>query len=188
VHKRLVLVLGGARSGKSSYAEKRAAELAGEGSVLYVATAQAHDEEMAQRISAHRAARPPTWRTLEEALRVPQAVAAALAREDIAVVLVDCLTLWASNLLLRNGDDTPDAALAEADAFAALDALLAVHAASHAATIVVSNEVGMGLVPPYALGRVYRDLLGRLNARLAVQADEVVLMVAGLPLTIKAPS
>ncbi len=184
----LLLVLGGARSGKSSYAERRAAEMAADGAVLYVATAQAFDKEMKQRIAAHQMSRPATWRTLEEPLRVAEVVAAELARADAAVVLVDCLTLWASNMLLQNGDDVPDATAVETEAFAALDALLAVYAASHASTIVVSNEVGMGLVPPYPLGRIYRDLLGRLNARLAAQADEVVLMIAGLPLTIKTPS
>lgn len=184
---RLLLVLGGARSGKSSYAERRAVEMAGGGTVLYVATAQAFDEEMAERIAAHQATRPAFWRTLEEPLRVSEIVAADLARTESTVILVDCLTLWASNILLRQ-DEEPLAASVEQEAFAALDALLAVHAASAAALIVVSNEVGMGLVPPYPLGRLYRDLLGKLNARLASQADEVVFMAAGLPLTIKAPS
>lgn len=190
--KRLVLILGGARSGKSTYAERvatdqaRAAGMAG--SVLYVATAQALDEEMAQRIACHRAARPEGWRTLEEPLDIGPAI--QQARNGAAVVLVDCVTLWISNLLLGMPLDEDDASTPAPDAVAgaaraAVDGLLLAHREGTATTILVSNEVGMGLVPPYPLGRVYRDLLGRVNTWLAAAADEVVVMVAGLPLRIK---
>jgi adenosylcobinamide kinase / adenosylcobinamide-phosphate guanylyltransferase len=185
--KTLVLILGGARSGKSAYAERLAAEWAGEeGHMLYVATAEALDEEMAQRIARHRAARPASWRTLEEPYDLGPVIAAASVAAS--VVLVDCVTLWLSNLLLgpeRDETRALDADAAEEAARYAVDRLLAAHRAGTARTILVSNEVGMGLVPPNPIGRRYRDLLGRVNMWLAAAADEVLLMVAGLPLRIK---
>lgn len=178
---RLILILGGARSGKSSYAEKLALELGGP-DVLYVATAQAFDDEMRSRIAAHRAARPEGWRTLE----APLLADAALDETTRAarVVLLDCLTLLASNAILAAGDE-PTAAAAEAALAREVSVLLAAYQAGDATWIVVSNEVGMGLVPPYPLGRVYRDALGRANQRLAAAADQVLLMIAGLPLPLK---
>lgn len=178
---KLILVLGGARSGKSSYAERLAVELGGP-HVLYVATAQAFDDEMRARIAAHRAARPAGWRTLE----APRLAAARLAEavEDATVVLLDCITLLTSNALLALGDEPP-AAAAEETVNREVSALLAACRASAATWLVVSNEVGLGLVPPYPLGRVYRDVLGRANQRLAAAADQVLFMVAGLPLTVK---
>jgi len=203
VDKKLVLILGGARSGKSAYAERVAADLAGAGdtggaggAVLYVATARALDEEMSRRIARHRAERPPTWRTLEEPLDPGPAI--ERVRAGATVVLLDCVTLWLSNLLLGigrddglapdgdvMGDATPDDDAAEGIARVGVERLLAAHASGTASTVLVSNEVGMGVVPPYPLGRLYRDLLGRVNARLAAASDEVVLMVAGLPLRVK---
>jgi adenosylcobinamide kinase/adenosylcobinamide-phosphate guanylyltransferase len=185
--RRLVLVLGGARSGKSTFAERLAAERAGAAGVLYVATAEALDDEMAARIARHRAARPDAWRTLEEPRDIGPAVELALARAVADVVLVDCLTLWVSNLLLAGGDETalPTEEQADARIRAAVEPLLRAHRRGRATTIMVSNEVGMGLVPPYPLGRLYRDLLGRINAWVAREADEVYLLVAGLPLRIK---
>jgi adenosylcobinamide kinase/adenosylcobinamide-phosphate guanylyltransferase len=187
VDRQLVLILGGARSGKSAYAERLAAERAGTaGEVLYVATAQALDAEMAERIARHRAGRPAGWRTLEEPLDIGPAIAAA--RSSAAIVLVDCVTLWLSNLLLSTPHDetqVPNPDEAESRARAAVEQLLATHRAGAATTILVSNEVGMGLVPPYPLGRLYRDLLGRVNIWLAAAADEVILLVAGLPLRLK---
>jgi len=173
--------LGGARSGKSSHAERLALELGGP-DVLYVATAQAFDDEMRARIAAHRAARPRGWRTLE----APTLIAAPLAEmiETARVVLLDCMTLLASNAILALGEEPTTPAAEEAvDREAA--ALLTAYHAGDAAWIVVSNEVGMGLVPPYPLGRAYRDALGRANQRLAAAADRVLLMVAGLPLILK---
>lgn len=179
--KKLILILGGARSGKSSYAERLAAELGGP-DVLYIATAQAFDDEMRARIAAHRAARPVGWRTLE----APSLAAAPLAEAvgDAAVVLVDCITLLTSNAILALGDE-PAPAAAEEAVDREVDALLTAYGAGTATWIVVSNEVGLGLVPPYPLGRIYRDVLGRANQRLAAAADQVLFMVAGLPLTVK---
>lgn len=175
------LVLGGARSGKSDYAQALAGRL-GE-RVLYVATATIGDEEMAQRVAHHRASRPATWDTCE----APLDLHAALQQRagDDEVVLIDCLTLWATNVLLQD-EEHPDAA--EARLLADLDAVLDLCAARGAQLIVVSNEVGLGVVPPYPLGRAYRDLLGRANQHLARRADRVLFLVAGLPVDVKALS
>lgn len=179
---RLILLLGGARSGKSAYAQRLAEELGG-ARVLFVATAEAGDEDMARRIARHRAERPAVWRTLE----VPYEVGPALARHlgDATVVVVDCLTLLVSNLLFRAGA-TPDAASAEAEVQVEVDVLMQTCQTHSATVIVVSNEVGLGLVPDNALGRLYRDLLGRANQALAAQAEAVYFLVAGLPVDVKA--
>ena len=176
---RLTLILGGARSGKSTYAEQLAAA-SGE-PVTYVATAQAWDEEMAARIATHQAQRPADWATVEAPLGVGQAIAAV---PSTPVVLIDCLTLLANNVLGAL-PDAEDLSAAEAALRAEVDGLLAVYAEHPGAWIVVSNEVGLGIVPAYPLGRVYRDVLGRANQRLAAAADEVVFMVAGLPMQVK---
>jgi adenosylcobinamide kinase/adenosylcobinamide-phosphate guanylyltransferase len=178
--KQLVLILGGARSGKSRVAEKVAGRL-GE-RVLYVATAEARDGEMATRIARHRRRRPGAWRTLE----APVAVGEALCREagDADVVLLDCLTLLISNLLLPLGEE-PDEEVATALVDRELDGLLAAYAEGGYSLVIVSNEVGWGLVPPYPLGRVYRDLLGWAHQRLCDCADRAYLVVAGVPLDLK---
>ena len=173
---RLLLVLGGARSGKSAYAQQLAQELGG-ARVLFVATAQAWDEEMTQRIAQHRQERPAAWRTLEAPHHVEL--------DDAAVVLVDCLTLLVSNTILRLSE-SPDPAAAAAAVQAELTALLQTCPGNTATYIVVSNEVGLGLVPDNPLGRLYRDLLGRANQTLAAQAEAVYFMVAGLPVEVKA--
>jgi adenosylcobinamide kinase/adenosylcobinamide-phosphate guanylyltransferase len=180
--RKMTLILGGARSGKSALAQKMAAE--GDRVVLYVATATAGDEEMAARIAAHRAERPAHWHTLEAPLQVGAAIAGAVDATHAEVVLVDCLTLLANNVLGRLPETIP-ATEAEAALAAEADGLLAAYMAGVAEWIIVSNEVGLGLVPPYPLGRLYRDALGRANQRLASVADEVLFMVAGLPLTLK---
>ena len=176
--RRTILILGGARSGKSDYAQSLAARLSPD--VLYVATATAQDDEMAKRIARHRACRPEGWSTLE----VPMEVAAAL-RERIRghdVVLVDCLTMLASNVLLHY-EERPD--LAEAALVADLEEVYTLCENTGATLIMISNEVGMGVVPAYSLGRSYRDLLGRVNQRVARRADHVLLLIAGLPVDIK---
>jgi adenosylcobinamide kinase/adenosylcobinamide-phosphate guanylyltransferase len=181
MNKTLTLILGGARSGKSSHAEKMALELGGP-DVLYVATAQAFDDEMRARIAAHQAERPAGWRTLEA-----PSLAAAWTPDvpgDAQVVLLDCMTLLASNAVLAAGEE-PSTQEGEAVVAAEVAALLAAYQTGEHSWIVVSNEVGLGLVPPYPLGRVYRDALGRANQALAAAADRVVFMVAGLPLTVK---
>ena len=175
-------MLGGARSGKSSYAERLAAEL-GAGEVLYVATAEARDEEMRSRIQAHRAKRPSTWRTLEAPTNVAATLGPGLA--GVRVVLFDCVTLWVTNVMLALGED-PEPTAAEEAIRREVDALLELIARTASTFLVVSNEVGLGLVPPYPLGRLYRDALGRVNQTLAARADHVVFMVAGMPIDLRA--
>lgn len=188
--RQLILLLGGARSGKSTYAERLAAQFGDR--VLYVATAQAGDEEMPARIATHRQTRPTIWRTIEAPTGVGEAVRAALASGAVDAVLLDCLTLLVSNVILQGvveeDLDRVDGVAAQEQVEVELDGLLDVFRAGDVPWIVVSNEVGCGLVPPYPLGRVYRDLLGWANQRLAAEADQVYLMVAGLPLDIKALS
>ncbi len=181
--KRLTIILGGARSGKSSYAEQLAAQVGQQ--ILYVATAQAWDDAMAARITNHRAQRPDSWQTLEAPTQVASAIAQTLDRAPLHdLVLIDCLTLLASNVLITLPENAT-----EAEATAALqseiDALLKVYAERDSAWIIVSNEVGLGIVPAYPLGRLYRDALGRANQQLAAVADDVLFMVAGLPLVVK---
>ena len=171
---KLTLILGGARSGKSIYALRLAAAAGAE--VLFLATAEARDDEMAAKIARHRAERPARWRTLE----ATHAPAAALANAPATpVVLLDCVTLWVSNLVLADGA-TWEAAAAE------LEALLAWHRQSTSDLIVVSNEVGLGLVPADSISRAYREWLGWFNQRLAAAADRVFLLVAGLAVDLKA--
>jgi adenosyl cobinamide kinase/adenosyl cobinamide phosphate guanylyltransferase/sugar phosphate isomerase/epimerase len=175
----LTFILGGARSGKSSYAQNLARSLGG--SVLYVATAQAGDADMKARIEAHRAERPAHWRTFEAPLRVGEAIQQALEEQSADVILIDCLTLLASNVLLQLPENTTERQAAAA-LLAEIDALLACRRNTKAHWIIVSNEVGLGLVPPYPLGRTYRDALGRANQQLAAAASEVYFLVAGMAL------
>ncbi len=171
----IVLFTGGARSGKSRRAEQYAARLGLP--VTYIATAEAGDDEMRQRIAAHQAQRPATWATIE----APLAVASALRTlAPGSVALLDCVALLTTNLLLAHETDPEPVVLAEVTAF------LAVARERTLSLIIVSNEVGLGLVPPYPLGRVYRDLLGRVNQQLAAAADAVYLVVAGIPVELKA--
>jgi adenosylcobinamide kinase/adenosylcobinamide-phosphate guanylyltransferase len=149
--------------------------------VLYIATAEAGDADMAGRIAAHRRARPPHWQTVEAPRHVAEALAGLV--EPPEVLLLDCLTLLVSNVVLaleHEAQPTIEAALQ-----AELEALLARQAALGLPLIIVSNEVGLGLVPPYPLGRIFRDVLGRANQHLARVANRVIFMVAGLPLPVK---
>jgi adenosylcobinamide kinase / adenosylcobinamide-phosphate guanylyltransferase len=164
----LTFVLGGARSGKSRYAESLIT--AGTPPWTYIATAEAGDEEMATRIKAHRQRRDSCWRTIE----APRDLAAALAQCGTTPVLVDCLTLWLSNLMLARTDIEGEIGRLER-------ALLAMKAP----VVLVANEVGLGIVPEHPLGRQFRDWQGLLNQRMAAQANRVILMVAGLPLAVK---
>lgn len=165
-----LLVLGGARSGKSRFAQARAE--AEEGALVYIATGQAFDTEMAERIERHRADRGPRWRTVEAPLALAGAVAAE-ARPG-QVVLVDCLTLWASHLMLGEQDiEAETKRLAEAIG------------AARGPLILVSNEVGLGIVPENALARRFRDVAGRINQAVAEVVAEAVFVAAGLPLRLK---
>lgn len=167
----LHLVLGGARSGKSGYAEQMAKDSGLQ--VVYVATAQAYDDEMVKRIQQHQADRPEHWQSIEEPLLLPKIVLENSTEEN--VILVDCLTLWMMNLLQEKLDIPQQVDLL-------LDALKKVSGR----VILVSNEISMGVVPMGELSRAYVDELGRLHQRIAQQADHVTLMVAGLPLAVKA--
>ena len=159
----LTVLLGGARAGKSALALELAR---GEDApVVYIATAEAGDEEMAARIVQHRAERPETWRTVEEPIALRSTVAAV---EPDACVVVDCLTLWVANLLARDDD-----VLTEAEAVAELAA------GRPGQTIVVSNEVGLGIVPALPVAREYRDLLGAVNAEFVRRADDAAFVIAG---------
>ena len=169
------LVLGGARSGKSTYAEKLATGTMFGGaprSALYIATAEAGDVEMATRIMVHRTRRGANWTTIEAPLALDEAVLANA--EAGRPILVDCLTLWLSNLM-HAGRDLDEAA---DDLVCALEGLAA-------PVVFVSNEVGLGIVPETPLGRAFRDAQGRLNMRMAERADRVISMMAGLPLVLK---
>ncbi len=174
--KRLTLVLGGVRAGKSSYAQRLAAS--GQ-RVLFVATAEAGDEEMKARIEAHRESRPAGWDTLEEPTDLAGALKPLLPSYD--TVLLDCLTLWVSNLLLKD----PDLESARKGILPEAERLLELYRSAGASWIIVSNEVGLGVMPPTELGRIYADELGRVNQLVAAQADDVYLMAAGLPLAVK---
>ncbi len=179
---RLILLLGGARSGKSQFAEQWAAQHGQH--VLFVATAQAFDDDMAERIARHRQARPSNWATLEAPLQAGPAITTALQQTPYDTVLIDCLTVLTANALLQLPEDASQEA-ANAAILAETEQLLAAQQTSNATWLVVSNEVGMGVVPPTRLGRLYRDALGRANQRMAQQADEVWLLVAGLPWQLK---
>jgi adenosylcobinamide kinase/adenosylcobinamide-phosphate guanylyltransferase len=175
---KLTFVLGGARSGKSTYAQNFAQEHGGK--VLYVATATAGDDEMKVRIENHRAERPAEWRTLEAPLHVGEAIERELAEHPADVILLDCMTLLATNVILQLPESASEKEASEALG-KEVDLLLACMEKSIAQWIIVSNEVGLGLVPPYPLGRIYRDALGRANQQLAKNSDHVILMVAGIP-------
>ena len=170
----MALILGGAKSGKSRYGLSLAAGCPAPR--LFVATGQAKDEEMAVRIAQHRQERGPEWETRDEPLALAQTIFAA--QESYGVILVDCLTLWLSNLMLRENQSPGQT---EADC----EQLLAALAKTRIPVILISNEVGLGIVPENPLARQFRDLAGRLHQQLAQTADLVTLVVAGLPLVIK---
>ena len=168
----IILITGGARSGKSIYAEQRAAALGSRR--LYVATAEPKDEEMTRRIAEHKSRRGNEWATIEESLELAEALLARRGQMDCA--LVDCLTLWLSNLLLRrDGKYAEDKVKELIEILPRLDFHL----------VLVTNEVGWGIVPDNMLARQFRDLTGWANQQFAAAANEVVLTVAGVPLIVK---
>jgi adenosylcobinamide kinase / adenosylcobinamide-phosphate guanylyltransferase len=170
--KQIILVTGGARSGKSKYAEQRAAALGRRR--LYVATAEANDKEVAQRIAEHKRRRGDEWTTIEEAMELAEALLAQRGRTDCA--LVDCLTLWLSNLLLQH-----DQVYAEGK----VKDLVTMLSRLDFHVVLVTNEVGWGIVPDNPLARQFRDLAGWANQQIAAAANEIVLLVAGMPMIVK---
>ncbi len=185
---RFVLVLGGARSGKSTFAERLAANSGR--SVAFIATATGSDDEMRERIAHHRATRPTGWQTIEEPLDIALAVQRAAALAD--VLLLDCITIWLANWMTQQGDTEHHALLLAGElqdnrALSVVDALLDAVASlpANKTLITITNEVGLGIVPDYPLGRAYRDTLGYINQRLARAAERVYLMVAGMAVDIK---
>jgi adenosylcobinamide kinase/adenosylcobinamide-phosphate guanylyltransferase len=174
----VTFILGGARSGKSRFAQELASKF-GE-KVLFVATGEPLDEEMYTRIEMHKRSRSPTWKTLEAPTNVAKAIRSKI--EDAEVVILDCLTLLTSNLM---GTEDTDAETLEKMVAAELEELVAFMRTTKAYFIIVSNEVGLGVVPAYPAGRVYRDALGKANQMLARNADEFYFMVAGIPIPLK---
>ena len=176
----LILLLGGARAGKSTHAMKLAqdGERASGDEICFIATAQALDEDMTKRIARHRAERPIHWRTIEEPCQIDEALRQA---SEARIVIVDCLTLFVSNWLMRHEHEH------ECEQFVRRITrnFLATASTRQQTIICVSNEVGLGVVPDTNLGRVFRDLLGRVNQEFAAAADEVYLITAGLPLQLK---
>ena len=167
--RRVTLVLGGARSGKSHYAQVLAS---GYRRVTFLATARPSDAEMRARIAMHRRERPATWKTVEAPLALHKTIASESLKADL--LLVDCLTLFLANAMRK-----------KSSVRIATRQLCQAIRSSRASLILVSNEVGSGIVPAYRSGRMYRDLLGQMNQEIAEIADQVVLMIAGIPLTLK---
>jgi len=181
-----ILIIGGARSGKSHFAQELAQRLGKP--VLFVATAVAGDEEMRQRIEEHQRARSAAWSTLEVTTHVGNQISQKIG--EAQVVIVDCITLLVNNIFSQYNDQTSeqiDASLIEKKVTSEISELVECINHIDASFIIVTNEVGMGLVPANKMGRLYRDLLGKANQLLAQGVDEVYLMVAGLPVLIKPP-
>lgn len=181
--KRVVLVLGGTRSGKSGFAEQLAARIGGP--VTYLATLDAGDREMKKRVAAHRARRPLEWVTVEETHTIPEMVMEK--GKGTGVLLIDCVTGWLSNLLLDEDLPRPGAAGSEKEEYIesrVRDLSFAVKAC-RSSVVLVSNEVGLGMVPPYPLGRTFRDIAGNASRMLASEAGEVYFVVAGLAVEMK---
>jgi adenosylcobinamide kinase / adenosylcobinamide-phosphate guanylyltransferase len=177
---RLTFILGGARSGKSSYAQSLAEETGK--SVTFLATAQALDDEMSTRIQKHRAERPPNWETLE----IPLGISSYVQQIKADVVILDCMTLLVTNVLMQFvKDEVVDEIAFKPTLQKEVDEFITEIRTGKQEWIIISNEVGLGLVPPYQMGRVYRDGLGWANQRLARAADKVIFMVAGIPTVIK---
>ncbi len=173
-----ILITGGVRSGKSRYAEELTRAFGAP--LCYLATAQALDDEMLERITRHRTRRGPDWETIEEPLLVPQ----TLARIDgsHAAILVDCITLWLSNLLLSYREEDPEA---EGQILGHVHRLASTLRGMTTPVVLVTNEVGMGIVPESPLGRLYRDLAGQANQILAAASNTVYVTISGIPLKLK---
>jgi adenosylcobinamide kinase/adenosylcobinamide-phosphate guanylyltransferase len=181
--KTITLLLGGARSGKSYYAQEAAKKF---DQVLFVATAEAGDEDMRRRIRKHQADRPANWRTLEATTHIGRRIQETIQEEKL--VIIDCITLLVTNLICQMDEkdyETCNEGLLEEKVYSEIQELQDCLKKVEASFILVSNEVGLGIVPDNRITRIYRDLLGRANQMLAHSADEVYLMVAGIPLKVK---
>ncbi|MBM7854486.1 adenosylcobinamide kinase/adenosylcobinamide-phosphate guanylyltransferase [Desulfohalotomaculum tongense] len=180
---KLILVLGGAKSGKSRFAEKLAVNISSD--VTYVATAAVLDDEMARKVALHRASRPQHWQTIEETTNLVDVIKEHGSRTD--VILIDCLTLWLSNLLLDANNTASGISWADKESFilSEVKKLASATVETRAAIIVVANEVSLGLIPDNRLGRAFREVAGLANQVIADYADEVYLIVAGIPMEIK---
>jgi len=176
-NRKTILLLGGARSGKSTMAQELARQLGNK--VLFVATAEPLDEEMKTRIEQHKKSRPENWRTLEATHNIGKTLKKQIG--DAEVIIIDCLTLLVSNLL-KNEPDYPKA---EKQVISEINQIIATMKSTKAHFIIVSNEVGLGLVPDNKLGRIYRDLLGKANQLIAQNTSTVYFMAAGIPLKLK---
>ncbi|MNB75704.1 Bifunctional adenosylcobalamin biosynthesis protein CobP [compost metagenome] len=191
VNKKMILATGGARSGKSRFAEQYAGELdsASDGSAIYIATAQLWDQEMRERAELHRRRRPPQWLTIEEPYALENEIRRlSMSTEAVSVVLIDCLTLWLSNLLLKpdeTGEELWESHDHREGILRRVEELALLLKQAPFSSVVVTNEVGDSLVPDYPLGRVFRDLAGQSNQLLAEQADEVFLVVCGMPVNLR---
>lgn len=201
---KVILVTGGARSGKSRFAEEYAAYLTKEsffpkgtadlstannqgGRIVYMATSQVYDQEMERRVAEHRISRPAEWTTVEEPYHLKEALL-RLADEPVSVVLIDCVTLWISNLLLLPNDLGKEKWMNPKRSEEIIEAVREVSELLKQAsfsTILVTNEVGSSIVPEYPLGRVYRDLAGRVNQLFASKADEVFLVTSGISVNLR---
>ena len=182
--KKAILIVGGARSGKSRFAQELARKLGMQ--VLFVATAEAGDLEMCQRIEQHRKERPSTWRTLEVTCHVGHRIEQEIG--NVQAVIVDCVTLLVSNIFSLHSEqalEQIEESVLENQVTVEINELVECMKKVEARFIIVSNEVGLGLVPANRIGRLYRDLIGKANQTLAQYADEVYLMVAGLPMKTK---
>lgn len=184
---KLILVLGGARSGKSTYAQKLAGGItAGSGRVAYVATGVTCDDEMRARVEQHQRSRPPEWATIEAPIEVAQVI--EKAGEEYTVMIVDCLTTLVTNWLAERGqleELTESMVELEKAILGQVEGLVRVARGARATVIVVSNEVGLGVVPSFKAGRMFRDLAGLANQFITHEADEVYVMWAGIPQKIK---
>jgi adenosylcobinamide kinase/adenosylcobinamide-phosphate guanylyltransferase len=183
---KLILVLGGARSGKSTYAQKLAGEIASSGRVAYVATGVACDDEMRARVEQHQRSRPSEWATIEASTEVAQVI--ERAGGEYAAMIVDCLTTLIANWLAGRGQlEEPTESMIELEKaiLGRVGDLVGAAKGARATVIVVSNEVGLGVVPAFKAGRVFRDLAGLANQFIAREADEVYVMWAGIPQKIK---
>ena len=177
---KVTLVTGGARSGKSTYAQEMAMKAGVP--VLFVATAEAGDDDMIKRIEEHKKSRPAGWETLEATSNIGNRISENIGKANI--VIIDCITLLVNNIFMQY-DETTDTDTAEQGVMSEIEELIDCMDRTEADFIIVTNETGLGIVPADRISRLYRDILGRANQRLAQRADEVYMLIAGIPMAVK---